>query len=324
MEFPRVSQRPPGQAAGDGIHAALDDLVRLRFKAQGFSFLPRQPVHSVLAGRHASRLRGRGLNFEELRAYLPGDDIRTIDWKVTARTREPHVRVYTEERDRAVWLLVDQRMSMFFGSRVRMKSVTAAEATALSAWRVLAAGDRVGGVVFGDEGHDIVTPHRSEDRVMQLLGRVVARGGVLSAGTGPAPNARALNEALATVEQHAKHDCLVVLITDGFGADEETRRRVGRLAQHNDVLTVFVFDPMERDLGDHGRLVFSEGGAQLEADTGSRRLREAFATAFDERVDVMRRVSRRYEMPWLPVQTTHGVAEQVRELLGHHQPAPRR
>ena len=82
----------------------------------------------MLAGRHASRLRGRGLNFEELRAYLPGDDIRTLDWKVTARTREPHVRVYTEERDRSVWLVVDQRISMFFGSRVKMKATAAAEA----------------------------------------------------------------------------------------------------------------------------------------------------------------------------------------------------
>lgn len=317
-------KRAPGRATGDGVHPVLDDLVRLRFKAQGFSFLPRQPVHSVLAGRHASRLRGRGLNFEELRGYLPGDDIRSVDWKITARTGEPHVRVYTEERDRAVWLLVDQRISMFFGSRTRMKSVTAAEAAALSAWRVLSAGDRVGGVVFGDDGQDIVTPHRSEDRVMQLLGRVVTRGGALDARASPAPRESALNEALATVERHARHDCLLVLITDGRGANEETRRRVGRLAQHNDVLTVFVYDPMERDLGNHGRLAFSDGNAQLEVDSASKRLRSGFAQAFDQRVAAMRQVSRRYEVPWLPVKTTEGVAEQVRELIGHHQQAPRR
>ncbi|MGD8898369.1 MAG: DUF58 domain-containing protein, partial [Acidobacteriota bacterium] len=104
--------------------------MALEYRAEGYSFLPRQPVHSVLAGRHASRMRGRGLNFEEIRGYLPGDDIRTIDWKVTARTREPHVRVYTEERDRPALLLVDQRQSMFFGSRRAMKSVVAAEVAA--------------------------------------------------------------------------------------------------------------------------------------------------------------------------------------------------
>ena len=121
-----------GTRSETGVYARLEDLVALEYRATGYSFLPRQPVHSVLAGRHASRMRGRGLNFEEIRGYLPGDDIRTIDWKVTARTREPHVRVYTEERDRPVWLLVNQRQSMFFGSRERMKSVTAAEAAAVS------------------------------------------------------------------------------------------------------------------------------------------------------------------------------------------------
>jgi DNA polymerase III delta prime subunit len=99
---------------------------------RGFSFLLRQPVYSILAGRHASRLRGRGLNFEEIRRYLPGDDIRNMDWRVTARTRRPHVRVYTEERDRPLLLVIDQRQSMFFGSRRAMKSVVAAEAAALA------------------------------------------------------------------------------------------------------------------------------------------------------------------------------------------------
>src|SRR5262245_23111710 len=127
-----------------GVYASLDDLVRLQWKARGFTFRPRQPVHSLLAGRHGSRMRGRGLDFEELRNYLPGDDVRAIDWRVTARTGTPHVRVYTEERDRPLVLVVDQRQSMFFGTRRAMKSVAALEVTALAAWRALQQGDRVG------------------------------------------------------------------------------------------------------------------------------------------------------------------------------------
>src|SRR5262249_54987614 len=133
-----------------GVYASVEQLVALKSRARGFSFLPRQPVHSLLAGRHASRLRGRGLNFDEIRRYQPGDDIRQIDWKVTARTRKTHSRVYTEERERTTLLLVDQRLSMFFGSVRSMKSVTAAEAAALAAWRVLSQQDRVGAVVFND------------------------------------------------------------------------------------------------------------------------------------------------------------------------------
>jgi len=105
------------------ITTSLNELVLLQAEANGFSLLPRQPVSSLLAGRHASRLRGRGLDFEELRHYRQGDDVRNIDWKATARLRSPHVRVFTEERERPVLLVLDQRSPMFFGSRRAMKSV---------------------------------------------------------------------------------------------------------------------------------------------------------------------------------------------------------
>ena len=111
----RAAHQQAQQGEDSRVYTSLAHLVGLSHQASGFSFLPRQPLSSLLAGRHAAKIRGRGLNFEEIRAYLPGDDIRSIDWKVTARARKPHVRVYTEERERQAFLLVDQRMSMFFG-----------------------------------------------------------------------------------------------------------------------------------------------------------------------------------------------------------------
>ena len=102
-----------------GVHTSLKRLVGLRYRAKGFSYLPKQPVDSVLAGRKRSRLRGRGLDFDELRHYRPGDDIRSMDWRVTRRMRSPFVRVYTEEKDRPVWLIVDQRISMFLAANGR-------------------------------------------------------------------------------------------------------------------------------------------------------------------------------------------------------------
>lgn len=306
------------------MHTSLDELVRLRHKARGFSFLPRQPVNSVLAGRHSSRLRGRGLNFEELRNYLPGDDIRNIDWKVTARTREPHVRVYTEERDRSVWFLTDQRISMQFGSQQCMKAVTAAQVTALAAWRVLEAGDRVGGVVFSDTGQDVVSPHRSEDRVMQLLGCVCRRNQALDARTDPPPAPGALNLALQQVARLASHDCLVILVTDGLGIDTQTRHLVSRITQHNDVICALIHDRMETTLPDAGRLSFGDSQGQVEVDTGSSRLRQRYQALFEERLDQIRSASRRYEIPVLPIHTGAGVAEQIRDLIGQQNAPVRR
>jgi len=303
----------------DGVYVQLNDLVRLQHKASGFSFLPRQPVHSILSGRHASKLRGRGLNFEELRNYLPGDDTRNIDWKVTARTRTPYVRVYTEEKDRTVWLLIDQRVGMFFGSKKRMKSVVAAEVAAISAWRVLSVGDRVGALVFNDSDISVIPPHRSRERVMQILKQVVEKNQALNAGADSKPDAGKLNEVLKQVGILARHDCLVCLITDGDGINTETRKYISRLSEHNDVLTAFIFDPLERDMPAAGRLRFADGEGQLEADTSDKKLRRAFQSEFEQRLEWMQSASRRFSIPVLSLQTTLPVTEQIRDALGHHQ-----
>jgi len=318
MQYTPIKRRKPGAAGQPGVYADLDELMRLRFKASGFSFLPRQPIHSILSGRHASRLRGRGLNFEELRNYLPGDDTRNIDWKVTARTGEPYVRVYTEEKDRTVWLLVDQRISMFFGSRWKMKSVVAAEAAAAAAWRVLSQGDRVGALVFDDSDIRLIPPHRSEERVAQILKCVIERNHALNATDRIEPGPGMLNRALKRVAAEARHDCLVCLIGDGAGIDEDTRKYVTRLTEHNDVISVFIYDPLEQAMPEAGRLVFSDGLSQLEFNTAERKLRDAYSTDFQQRVDRMRRTSRRNAIPLLPVHTAAPVLEQVRDELGQH------
>jgi len=317
------SKSQKSDAQTSGIYVQLNELVRLQHKASGFSFLPRQPVHSILSGRHASKLRGRGLNFEELRNYLPGDDTRNIDWKVTARTRTPYVRVYTEEKDRTVWLLVDQRVGMFFGSRQRMKSVVAAEVAAISAWRVLSVGDRVGALVFDDTEVSVIPPHRSRERVMQILKQVVKKNHALSANPDLKPDAGKLNEALKQINHLARHDCLVCLITDGDGVDAETRRHVTRLSEHNDVLTALVYDPLEKDMPSAGRLRFANDVGQLEADTSNKKLRQGFQNEFEKKLERIQSASRRFSIPVLMLDTNNPVADQLRDAFGHHQAAKR-
>jgi uncharacterized protein (DUF58 family) len=316
---PRISE----PSATAGVYADLDALVRLQFQAQGFSLLPRQPVHSLLAGRHASRLRGRGLNFEEIRRYLPGDDIRTMDWHITARTRKPHIRVYTEERDRPVLLVVDQRLSMFFGSQRAMKSVVAAEAAALAAWRALAGGDRVGALVFDDQDIVEITPQRSRRQVMRLLQAVVEKNHALRVDAPIQPHPAILHSVLEQAVRLAKHDYLVCLISDGTGADQDTVRLITLLGAHNDVLTIFIYDPLEAQLPDAGRLVVAEGELQLEVNTADRSLRQRYDAEFAQWLGRIRELSRQREIPVLPLSTARGVAEQVREVLGHQPPAQR-
>jgi uncharacterized protein (DUF58 family) len=309
------------QQHGDaGVYVRLQDLVALRPLASGFSFLPRQPIHSMLAGRHASRLRGRGLNFEEIRRYQAGDDIRQIDWKVTARTRRTHSRVYTEERERTTLLLIDQRLAMFFGSESRMKSVTAAEAAALAAWRVLEQRDRVGALVFNDTDIVEVRPHRSQSTVMHILHAVTQQNRALSVAGGLRNNPAMFNKALSHCARLAKHDVLVCIISDGSGHDQETQRLLTRIAQHNDVLFVFVHDALEGELPAAGPLMFGDGVVQLEVDTSQRSLRERFRASFAAARAEGRQFLLHRETPVIPLNTREDVAAQVRRQLRERRP----
>jgi len=298
------------------VRVSLPDLARLEHKASGFSFLPRQPITSLLAGRHASRLRGRGLNFEEIRDYLPGDDIRNIDWKVTARLRKPHVRVYTEERDRPAILIVDQRISMFFGSRMYMKSVTAAHVAALAAWRVFSSGDRVGAVVFNDSEVRQISPLRSRRRLMEIFGAIERQNRALRADAPERSRPEMLNEAIERAFRLAGHDHLLVIVSDFAGGDEKTRQNILRAARHNDVLAALVYDPSARELPGDGRLVVTEGELQVEWNLGDRRVRNPISEFAADRLRAVEEFLRKLGIPVLPIDTGSDPVEQIRMLLG--------
>ena len=315
MDWTKIRRKRAGTDKPPGVYANLDDLIRIQFKARNFSFLPQQPVTSVLSGRYASRLRGRGLNFEEIRRYLPGDDIRTMDWKVTARTRSPHVRVYTEEKDRAILLVVDQRINMFFGTRDKLKSVTAAELAALGAWRAVAVGDRIGAVIFNDAELFDIQPQRSQKTVMSILGNVVHMNHALRADTQVEPNAGMLNRALEKALQLVSHDGLIVMISDFFGVDEQTERLTARMAEHNDVLALLVHDPIRLQPAGE-RVTVSDGSLQMEIDFADKHVREKLAENYREEQEHITRFLNRLAAPLLMVSNQGDVVDQVRRLLG--------
>jgi uncharacterized protein (DUF58 family) len=316
------SAKLPAQTLGSkpraSITVSLEELVRLKADAHGFSFLPRQPVSSLLSGRHASRLRGRGLAFEELRQYVQGDDVRTIDWKATARLRSPHVRVYNEERERPVLIVVDQRSSMFFGSRRAMKSVTAAEVAALAAWRALGSGDRIGGIVFNDQEIVELRPHRSQTRVLGLLHEIVRSNQALVSNPPLVDTAKAeanLNQALAAALRRANHDHLVVLVSDLDGADQETRRLATLLAAHNDVLVVAIYDPLGASLQGQPGMVATDRGKTYVLPQGAG-FADTFQKEFATILDHWRSVFRALQIPILPLSTAFSPVDQLREIFG--------
>ena len=299
-----------------GVYTSLEDLIQMKFQAKGFNFFSKQPVNSLLSGRHASRLRGRGLDFEELRHYLPGDDTRTIDWKATRRTGKPQVRVYSEEKERPCLLVLDQRLSMFYGSKVEMKSVTAAKLTALAAWRMVQSQDRAGCVVFNDSKLIHVKPRRSSKAVMQILKTITGLNHELGANKGIAPDKGMLDKALDTITRRNPHDNIIGIISDFNGVTEETHKQIRLLSRHNDVILFFIYDPTARKVPKKGSIVISDGEMQIMVEMGQDKIQKKGPQILLSRYEgLMERLSG-YGVPVLPVTTTEDVAVQIRQLLG--------
>jgi hypothetical protein len=229
--------------------------------------------------------------------------VRAIDWRVTARTGEPHTRVYNEEKDRPALVVVDQRLAMFYGTRLSLKSVTAAEAAALAAWRVFRSGDRVGAVVFDDRGLEALRPHRSRGQVLRILQAIVRKNRALRAEATVAPAPGMLNQALERALRLVDHDHAVLVASDFDGADADTRRLASALSQHNDVIVMLVLDPSSKDLPERGRAVVSGGELQLQLDLGRAGEREALLSVASARIKPVLRWTRELGIPVLPLST---------------------
>ncbi|MEM9365201.1 MAG: DUF58 domain-containing protein [Planctomycetota bacterium] len=295
------------------VYVTLRDLFRLRYQTRGLSLSSKHSANSLLSGRHASRIRGRGLNFEEIRAYQAGDDVRAIDWKVTARTRSPHTRVFREERDRPAVVLVDQRMNMYFGSQHSMKSVTAAHVAALFAWCVLDQGDRVGGVVLSDNACEVFRPERNQSKVTGFLKQIVTRNEELSADNA-ASEPSMLAVALERVQRLAKHDFLIVVVSDFIGMDAACHSALGHMARHNDLVGVLVHDPIASELPDATRMVVGDGEWQAEIEPGriARDVRSATARRLAEVLSLQKKL----QTPILPISAAEDALPQLHRLLG--------
>ena len=296
------------------VFISLQDLLKMEPLAKGFSFLSRkQKVKSILGGKHASKLRGRGLDFEEVRNYVAGDDIRNIDWKVTARTRKTHSKVFSEEKEKPALIIVDQSKSMFFGSQKKTKSVVAAELAALAAFRVLKEGDRVGGIVFSDEGIDVVFPKRDRKNILRFLETIVTRNNKLNE-TKPVSFDIALAETFAKIRNIISHDFLIFIISDFHRYAPEVVKHIAYMSRHNDVILAKVYDPMEQHIP-KDNLITSNEKSQLKLDGRNKKIRDRFKTGFDADFEQFETQMKKYRVPIFKLNTITAIDVQIKDIL---------
>ena len=310
------------------IYADLNELRRLKYLAKGFSFTPNQPANSALSGKNVSKLRGRGLNFEELRHYRPGDDIRSMDWKVTQRTGKPHIKVFTEERERNVFLAIDQRMTMFFGSSNKMKSVIAAELSALIAWQISDSGDRIGAVIYNDKQTKVIPAKRGRQHVVNLLAEVLKKNHELSIDTSidqssknnahqQVDDSESYNKMLATLNKVSSHNGLIILIGDGHGFNDKSTDFIKQLRQHNEVIACHIFDPLEQTLPKMSQMIVSDGVQQIQFSSEKKHVQKNYQDEIARQLDSYVKAAKKYRIPLIEIDTITPVEQQLRKALGH-------
>ncbi len=296
------------------IFTSLNELLSMSRHARLFRFSgKKKKINRILGGSHPSRLRGRGLDFEEVRDYVKGDDIRHIDWKVTARTRETHTRVYTEEKERPVLIVVDQSKSMFFGSVKRMKSVVAAELAAIAAFRVLKKGDRVGGVVFADNGTDYILPKRNRKNILRFLDQIVKRNHEL-AESDEVDFKTALPDVINRVANIVTHDYLLIIISDFHRYSEEVVKSIVILSQHNDILLAKVADPMEQELPQTD-FVAGDTTYQITIRGKSGEVRKKYSDHYASSLEKFESRMQKHRIPVFTFNTQDPVEDQLKNLF---------
>jgi uncharacterized protein (DUF58 family) len=241
----------------------------------------RRLVNQQMAGHYQSVFKGRGMSFDEVRAYTPGDEPRLIDWNVTARTGEPHVKTFVEERELTVMLLVDMSGSMAFGTLKNQKRVMAAKLAAMMAFSAITNGDRVGLVAFTDTVEHFIPPKKGRKHVLRIIDQILR--------FNPEGNGTNLDEVLNFIGRVQRRKSVVFLISDFM--DDGFEKALNITARRHDLIPIRIVDPAENDLPDLGLLLIedAETGLPLLVDTGSRSVRQGYAQAQsrgNERFDV--------------------------------------
>jgi len=304
-------------ADGDGlVRVSMGSLLALHRGGESVALKARK-VRAVTGGSYLSPFKGRGMEFDEVRPYTQGDDPRSIDWRVTARSAKPHTKLFREERERAVLLWIDLRPSMFFATRGAFKAVRAAQAAALLAWSTLQRGDRLGALIFDERRHEELRPKRGQPPLLHLLRRLTDHPAWNGGGYGDAQeHATALRQALLRLRRVAQPGSLIILLSDFAGFDARDAAYLAQLARHNDMMLISIHDPLEAELPPPGRYRVSDGHRFVSIDTGNPQRRERYRRDFAARLADLQQLSRSHGVTLLPLSTVEEPLPVLQRGLG--------
>lgn len=298
-----------------GVHTSLEELLEMRYLLKGLTLFNANNRRSPLVGAHHSKLRGRGVDFDQVRVYLPGDDIRSIDWRVTARSQQVHTKLFHEEKERPVFLLVEQTKSLFLGTGQSLKSVVCTRLASLLGWAALDNNDRIGGLVFNELEQRVVRPRLTKRSLLQFINYLSQM------------NSQLINEPLTPVltnnlllafkqaKEVLRPGSLLFIIIDERSLDFASQQILQHLAIHMDIVLLPVYDPIDHELPQAGYLRFAQSGQQLMLETNNHKIRAAYTQQAIQRQQQWQELTKKIAAKLFPINTEQDLIEQIKPLV---------
>ncbi|PWQ94142.1 DUF58 domain-containing protein [Leucothrix arctica] len=305
------------KASDNGVGLVYSSLEGLLFQQQSARLLQKRSRYrktAIQTGNHQVRHLGRGMEFAESRPYSPGDDIRSIDWKVTARTGEPHTKLFEEERERPVLLWCDLRSNMFFATRGQFKSVVATELASLLAWKSWLDGDRVGGAIISSDQQHEMRPARSKSKLLQLLQSLASTSQQIpdfsqASTVSLSDSWKRLRRVLPTGSQ-------VILFSDFRGLDDSAERQLRRIARHSTVTIIHITDPFEHQLPQKTQLKLSDGLRFLRLNTTKKDVNDDYSQRDLNQSKRLKQLSMQCHARLIEISTDDSVKQRLAKLRG--------
>ena len=295
-----------------GIDIKVDDLVRVRGQLSGLALANSQRRTSYRSGAREVRVRGRGMEYEESRAYVYGDDVRTMDWRVMARTGEAHTKIFAEEKERRFLIAVDLSASMFFGTRFGFKSWAAAQVAAHAGWLASFAGDRIGGLIVSPASHHEVRPGKTRSGLLGVFHHLAE---VSKIGLPPDMRRNRLNFLLRELNRVVKPGSIIALITDFIGLDDQSLEILSSIVKHNDVNAYWIHDDTEINTwpGGHYQVLVDQQkvGFDLSGSASDAWLSQ-WQQEHRNRIETL---TSRFNIPLLPVSCNRAITPQILKNL---------
>jgi len=317
-----MKHEPINELHDDVVDIQKQNLIRLSQSARQLP-LKAGKIRSQWSGGYQSPFKGRGMEFDEVRPYQAGDEIRNLDWRVMARTGKPYTKMFREERERSVLLFLDLNKPMFFATQKAFKSVIASYAASLLAWSANYHGDRVGGLIFSEQQHIELRPKRGKKSVIQYIQQLVEH----SAWNKENNNQQAtdendesynsLEQALFRLQHVTNPGSLVFMISDFRGLTEQAEQTIAQLSKHSDIVLIFINDPLESELPPQGLYrVCNQNHDTFTLDTNSTQFRQQFHEHFIARKQQLIKMCQRYGMYFLPLSTSDTILSTLQIGLG--------